>query len=58
MTVLRGRGLVRGTRPVDITAVPYYAWQNRGIGEMAVWIIEDKSLIDSLPRAAPGKVAP
>jgi hypothetical protein len=22
----------------EITAVPYYAWSNRGVGEMAVWI--------------------
>ncbi len=47
VTVIRGQGLLGGTKPVDITAVPYYAWQNRGIGEMTVWIIEDKSVIDS-----------
>jgi DUF1680 family protein len=26
------------TRPVEITAVPYYAWDNRDPGEMRVWI--------------------
>ena len=24
--------------PVDIRLVPYYAWNNRGIGEMTVWL--------------------
>ena len=28
-----------GSRPeVDVTAVPYYAWANRGIGPMRVWL--------------------
>lgn len=27
-----------GRRPVRLTAVPYYAWGNRGIGGMRVWI--------------------
>jgi len=26
------------TKPVTLKAVPYYAWNNRGIGEMAVWL--------------------
>lgn len=26
--------------PVALTAIPYYAWANRGLGEMAVWINE------------------
>jgi hypothetical protein len=30
-------------RPVDLTAIPYYAWANRGAGAMRVWI----------PRASP-----
>ena len=25
-------------RPVEITAVPYYAWANRAAGRMLVWI--------------------
>lgn len=29
VTVIRGEG---------ITAIPYYAWSHRGIGEMAVWV--------------------
>ena len=44
VTVLCGRGLADGKRPADVTAVPCYAWQNRGIGEMTVWIIEDAGL--------------
>jgi len=27
-------------RRVPITAIPYYAWGNRGMGEMTVWIRE------------------
>ena len=26
--------------PCDIRAVPYYCWENRGAGEMIVWILE------------------
>lgn len=26
------------TEEVEVTAVPYYAWNNRGVGEMMVWI--------------------
>jgi len=25
-------------QPVKITAVPYFAWANRGIGPMRVWL--------------------
>jgi DUF1680 family protein/galactose mutarotase-like enzyme len=47
VTVLRGRVLA-GTaggkdesgaiEPIDFTAIPYYAWSHRGVGEMAVWL--------------------
>ncbi|MBN1395826.1 MAG: glycoside hydrolase family 127 protein, partial [Pirellulales bacterium] len=40
VTVLRGKGLDADKREVDWTAVPYHAWQNRGIDEMTVWLIE------------------
>lgn len=46
VTVIRGKGLAGGTTPADFTAVPYYAWQNRGVGEMAVWLIEDADQAD------------
>jgi uncharacterized protein len=42
ITVLEGTVSNRDGRPRRITAIPYYAWSNRGAGEMAVW----------LPRAA------
>ncbi len=46
MTVLSGearaiKGNAEGQvtdEPIRITAVPYYAWNHRGTGEMAVWI--------------------
>jgi hypothetical protein len=41
-----GLGLYRtpaDEQPVRVTAIPYYAWDNRAAGEMAVWI----------PRSAP-----
>ena len=25
-------------KPVQVTAVPYYAWDNRDTGEMRVWL--------------------
>lgn len=28
-------------RPVHLTAIPYYAWGNRGIGSMRVWIPQE-----------------
>ena len=24
--------------PLDVTLIPYYAWNNRGVGEMTVWL--------------------
>ena len=29
-----------GTRPIRLKAVPYFAWNNRGPGEMIVWVRE------------------
>lgn len=37
VTVLRGTAASRAGRPRTLTAIPYYAWSNRGPGEMAVW---------------------
>jgi DUF1680 family protein len=28
----------KASRPVKITAIPYFAWANRGRSEMEVWI--------------------
>lgn len=33
----------------DFTAIPYYAWANRGRGEMAVWLARDESAARPLP---------
>jgi DUF1680 family protein len=40
VTVLTGKGIAEGGKEVEFTAIPYYAWQNRGPGAMAVWIRE------------------
>lgn len=42
VVVLRGKGLSADKSPVDFTAVPYYAWQNRGPGAMTVWMVESR----------------
>lgn len=34
---------LRGDQEVPMTAVPYFAWANRGAGEMAVWLRRAKS---------------
>ena len=31
-------GISIETRPHDLVAIPYFAWANRGMGEMAVWL--------------------
>lgn len=53
VTVLKGKGIrtiasaseslyetieLQNTEEVELTAIPYYAWNNRGVGEMMVWI--------------------
>jgi DUF1680 family protein len=40
ITVLEGEALADGSKPVKVTAIPYYAWQNRSKGAMTVWIQE------------------
>ena len=37
-TVLRTVALDREGKPRRLIAIPYYAWSNRGPGEMAVWL--------------------
>ena len=60
VTVIKGRALAvtseerDGTRPaepVDFTAIPYYAWDNRAAGEMVVWIPESPDLVELPPLA-------
>jgi DUF1680 family protein len=45
VTILRGGVTNRQGRPRALTAIPYYAWSNRGPGQMEVWF----------PRAGAGK---
>ena len=57
VTVLRGKGVARGADsdeivPVELTAIPYYAWDNREGGQMAVWLPEDPALTEPLPRVS------
>ena len=33
----------------QLTAIPYYAWANRGPGEMSVWLARDKSRVRLTP---------
>lgn len=40
VTVLRGKALADGKRPVNLAAIPYYAWANRAQGAMTVWLDE------------------
>jgi len=35
--------------PVNITAIPYFAWANRGSGEMAVWMATEDKYAKPLP---------
>jgi uncharacterized protein len=35
--------------PAPLTLIPYYAWNNRGVGSMAVWLPDN---VDTLRRAA------
>lgn len=37
-------------KTVSYTAVPYYAWNHRGVGEMAVWVPRSLDLIADPPR--------
>jgi uncharacterized protein len=36
----------RTLKPADVTAVPYAVWNNRGKGEMTVWVAEDPKLAE------------
>ena len=39
VTVITGRAIAEG-KPLTMTAIPYYAWNNRAKGAMTVWIAE------------------
>jgi len=55
VTVITGKATARKVgsdepTSVDLLAVPYYVWDNRAGGEMAVWLPEDPSLAVPIPR--------
>jgi len=55
VTVIRGKAAVRMAEsnerlPVDLLAIPYYAWDNREGGAMAVWLAEDPEQAHPVPR--------
>ena len=50
-----GRAMARlrqgdGVREVDVVAVPYYSWNNRGPGKMKVWLPVDKKYLKEIPK--------
>lgn len=61
VTVLRGQARVAvrddAPRPVNLTAVPYYAWDNRAAGPMAVWLPVDAEHADPLPKPTAAALA-
>ncbi len=50
------RGEDAPTAPHRLTAIPYYAWANRGMGEMAVWMAREPAAA-WLPPSLPAPVA-
>ncbi len=65
VTVLEGqaRALVRNpqgqvaTEPAAMTAIPYYAWNHRGPGEMTVWIAREAASAIPPPPPPPDTIA-
>jgi len=45
------------TESHDLIAIPYYAWANRGMGEMAVWLPRTAEKATALPIQLPANVA-
>jgi DUF1680 family protein len=62
VSVITGKAAARTAdsdelQPVDLTAVPYYAWDNRDGGEMAVWLPEDPGLAVPIPEPTAASTA-
>ena len=49
------RGVDAPTAPHRLTAIPYFAWANRGMGEMAVWLAREPAAA-WLPPALPAPI--
>ncbi|MBN2610579.1 MAG: glycoside hydrolase family 127 protein [Bacteroidales bacterium] len=59
-SVSRNSDGTTGISKETITAIPYYAWANRGSGEMAVWFATQPSVARPLPAptlASSGKIS-
>lgn len=41
LTVIKGKAFQNGNS-LELTAIPYYAWSHRGVGEMTVWMHREK----------------
>ncbi len=41
LVTIKGKVLKNG-RSLEMTAIPYYAWSHRGVGEMTVWLRREK----------------
>jgi len=52
----RSDGTTR-TAPHQLVAIPYYAWANRGMGEMQVWLPRAPDLARPTPVALPDPIA-
>ena len=55
VTVIQGKARVRNfdgeaSETMEITAVPYYAWDNRRAGRMMVWLPTKPELVPPLPK--------
>ena len=50
-------GAGSSTRPANLVAIPYYAWANRGMGEMAVWLPRSPERATALPIHPPANIA-
>ena len=56
--VVKGQGTQGPGTQGPLTFVPYYAWDNRGVGEMAVWIPTATAAARSQSTAAPASAKP
>jgi DUF1680 family protein len=56
MLVVRTKDGKIETKTQEFQAVPYYAWANRGDGEMTVWLPQTRATVK--PREGRGQVAP
>jgi hypothetical protein len=41
LVTIRGNVFLDGN-PMELKAIPYYAWSHRGVGEMTVWLNRDR----------------